>query len=262
MALSQLHPGMTRTINCSEAWLDPWQHRRIAEFYGWDAVVTLEARHGAVGLRSAAELGPTLPAAVVPEEAMMRHGSDNSVPFVTLRQAIDRTSNLFGGATPNSISTNHAIEHLGYGGNRAAGQRLIAALIAYGLVERKSGNKLAITALASRILEPANQFDHDAALVDAADSPPLFRAARNYFDGRPLAREELRHWLRRRGLEKSLIEEVIDLFCKTSKFVRVPQQRMVDVIAAVAARQAHEAGSGAASSAIDRDLETTDLAWE
>ncbi len=191
----------------------------------------------------------------------MGQHSAEGVPVLTLREAVGRLSDLFPEASQLAVPIEDAMTLLGCGGNRAAGMRLIAALVTYGLVEEKAADSLGITTLGKHILWPATQFDHDAALVDAAGLPPLFRAARVHFGDRPLDREELSHWFRRQGLDKSSVDDATDVFCKTVAFVRESQIRVTDVIAAVAARQAARANPATVTDT-DCDLEATDIAWE
>jgi hypothetical protein len=150
---------------------------------------------------------------------------------------------------------------LGYAKDCAMGRRLIATLAAFGLVVKDAGGKLAMTALAKGILHPANQFERDAALVDAARLPPLFRAAHDHFDGRPLDREELVHWLRRHGVEKSAIEATAHVYSKTAAFVSECRHRMTQVVAAVTERQ-HDMAVSDSDDRGSPKLEATDLAWE
>jgi hypothetical protein len=192
---------------------------------------------------------------------MMGQHSAKGTPLLTLRQAIDRLSGLFPERSRLAVPIEDAMMHLGYGGSRPDGERLIATLVAYGLVEKKTADCLGITTLGQHILWPATQFDHDAALVDAAGRPALFRAARQHFEDRPLDREELRHWFRRQGLDKASIDDATQVFCKTVAYVREPQHRVAGVVAAVAARQAAGAKPGANATS-DCELEATDIAWE
>lgn len=198
----------------------------------------------------------------------MGHVSAEAIPVVTLRQAIDRLSSLFRAAPKAGITIDDAVKRLGYAEDDAEARRMVATLAAYGLVRRTPAASLECTRLGQRILQPANQFEHDAALVDAAGMPPLLGAARDHFNGRPLDRGELRHWLRRRGVEKTSLEAAIDVLCKTAAFVHEAQRRMAAVITAVAERtrspsdDERREGRSTAPAADGYDLEATDIAWE
>ena len=108
--------------------------------------------------------------------------------------------------------------HLGYGGLNGQSNKVLSALLKYGLLEKEEHGGLRVSDLAINIIFPdgGGQFK---AIEDAAFRSSLFSDIREHWPHNPPTDESLRNYLTRRQFAKSAIEDVIQNYRETIEFV-------------------------------------------
>lgn len=139
-------------------------------------------------------------------------------PALSLEQAIDMVGKLHKVNRTNVISRETAARDLGYSGLTGRSLTVLAALAQYGLVEKAGKGDLKVTRRSVEILHPIEDAHRAEAIVEAAETPGLFRDLRERFsDGVP-SENALRSYLIQQGFNDVAIGPALSAFLETNAF--------------------------------------------
>jgi hypothetical protein len=176
-------------------------------------------------------------------------------PAISLPDAIEKVRLIHGNDRQSVLDKEVVAQHMGYGGLNGLSNRLISALVRYGLLEEVNGDRARVSALAMRILFPASEADMATAINEAAFGPPLFAEMREQWpDGVP-SDASLRSYLARRNFADDAIDRVMDAYKATVGLVTPsvsskPIANNTEAEHASARTPAHPAGHGEGSAPV------------
>ncbi len=165
------------------------------------------------------------------ESGIKKHRSPN-YPYIGLEDAIQRASQLQEVAGVHPIRVTTAWETWDY--KKGAGNQIVAALDAYGLIGVESGiadnRQIKLTLEARKILD--NSSERGALLKTAALLPLLHKEIWEYFNGDlpPNDRVIREYLMYQRNFNPSYVDKFIDQFRATLAFANVSKTDKVDVV--------------------------------
>ena len=157
----------------------------------------------------------------------VRKQRSRNYPFMNLKKALDRVSQLSKQEGSNYTSTSVAKMHWNYGPKSSGGIRTVSALIQFGLLDEqgKGTERLVrVSKLATTILEHPDSEERQLALREAALKPVLYREIwERYKEGLP-SNQSLKWELTGKGdpsagvLNKLSVDDFISSFIDTLEF--------------------------------------------
>lgn len=104
-----------------------------------------------------------------------------SYPSLSLSQAIDLVAKVHKENRTNVISRETAAKDMGYAGLTGRSLTVLGSLTQYGLIEKAGKGDVKVTRRAVEILHPIEELHRAEAIIEAAQSPALFRMLHERF---------------------------------------------------------------------------------
>jgi len=136
-------------------------------------------------------------------------------PSLTLPEALAKAQIIYNHEKRNPTTTDVMTGHLGLKAGTGGANRVIAALRAYGLVQRQPGGNYHISDRAWRILValPKDSPERDQLMQEAALSPPLFKEiVALYPDELPSDATLRSHLLLNKGFNENSVSRFLEVF--------------------------------------------------
>lgn len=143
-----------------------------------------------------------------------------SYPSLSLATCIDHTKKIEGLYRTSAAGRKDAANLMGFSSLSGPANKALAALASYGLVERAGKGMLRVTPLAISIIHPKSDDERRKALLEAAQSPQLFREIREQFPDLAVPPEPgvVTH-LNRAGFNPNSVPKAARAFLETARFV-------------------------------------------
>lgn len=116
-------------------------------------------------------------------------------PAIGLKEAVDKTNDVFKQDYQNPITRADAAKHMGYTGLNGKSLGVLSALIKYGLLEGRGNNTRVSDAAVMIIAHPAGAAERIGALKEAAAKPELFADLDARFQGGKASDQAIRSYL-------------------------------------------------------------------
>lgn len=143
-----------------------------------------------------------------------------SYPSASLGEAIAGVAKIEGVYRRSAADREQAAKLLGYSGLSGPASKALAALASYGLVEASGKGMMKVTPLAVRILYPKDDEERQAAIREAATTPPLYRDIWKQFPDHGVPPEGgVISYLNRAGFNPSAVPKAAKAFRATAAFV-------------------------------------------
>lgn len=143
-----------------------------------------------------------------------------SYPSMPLRDAVDAVAKIEGPYRSSPVDRENAAKLIGYSGLSGPANSALAALAAYGLLDRAGKGQARVTERARAILHPKNEDERKSGLRAAALEPSLFREIREHFDGLPVPPEDgVVTYLNRQGFNPNAIRPAAKAFLQTMAYL-------------------------------------------
>ena len=121
----------------------------------------------------------------------------------------------------SAVDRREAAKLLGYSGLSGPANQTLAALTAYGLLERAGKGDARVTELAREILYPRSDEERWSNLVEAASSPRLFQELRERFRDLPVPPEEgVVNHLNRSKFNPNAVRRATNAFLGTAEYLK------------------------------------------
>lgn len=143
-----------------------------------------------------------------------------SYPSLSLASSIDHTKKIEALYRTSAADRQDAAKLMGFSSLSGPANKALAALASYGLVERAGKGMLRVTPLAISIIHPKSDEERRKALLEAAQTPQLFREIREQFPDLPVPPEPgvVTH-LNRAGFNPNSVPKAARAFLETARFV-------------------------------------------
>lgn len=134
-------------------------------------------------------------ASVTLKETPMAKARSPSYPAISLKEALDKISEIYERDYQNPIPKAVAAAHMGYGGLNGKSLGVLAALSKFGLLEGR-GNESKVSDLAVKIIvHPHGTPERAEGIKVAAEKPELFNELDNRFQGGKASDQAIRSYL-------------------------------------------------------------------
>lgn len=143
-----------------------------------------------------------------------------SYPSLSLEDAIEAVGKIEGRYRTDKVDRENAAKLIGFSSLSGPANKALAALVAYGLLERAGKGDTRVTERARAILHPSSQNERLEGLMAAASSPPLFQKLRERFPSTRVPPEEgiLTH-LNREGFNPNSVPQAARAFLRTAEYL-------------------------------------------
>ncbi len=139
-----------------------------------------------------------------------------SYPSMSLREAVDAVGKIESSYRSSAVDRTVAAKLIGYSSLSGPANKALAALAAYGLLERAGKGEARVTERARAILHASNEAERKANLIAAASEPDLFRELRERFAGIAIPPESgVVTCLNRQGFNPTAIGPAAKAFLQT-----------------------------------------------
>ncbi len=139
-----------------------------------------------------------------------------SYPSMSLRDAVDAVGKIESSYRSSPVDRAVAAKLIGYSSLSGPANKALAALAAYGLLERAGKGEARVTERARAILHASNEAERKANLIAAASEPDLFRELRERFAGITVPPESgVVTYLNRQGFNPTAIGPAAKAFLQT-----------------------------------------------
>jgi hypothetical protein len=137
-----------------------------------------------------------------------------------LSDSIDRAKKIEATYRTSAADRGDAAKLIGFRTLSGPANKTLAALASYGLVERAGTGMLRVTPLAQSIIHPRSEVEKREALLEAAQTPQLFREIREQFPDLPVPPEAgvITH-LNRAGFNPNAVPKAAKAFLETARYV-------------------------------------------
>ena len=143
-----------------------------------------------------------------------------SYPSMALGGAIEAVGKIETLYRGSAVGREAAAKLIGYSSLSGPANKALAALAAYGLLERAGKGDARVTSRARTILHGGDA-ERKVALMEAAFEPPLFRAIRAKFEDIPVPPEDgVVNHLNREGFNKNAVRPAARAFLETMRFIQ------------------------------------------
>jgi hypothetical protein len=141
-------------------------------------------------------------------------------PSMPLREAVQAARKIESIYRSNPLDRESAARLIGYSSLSGPAAKALAALAAYGLLERAGKGEARVTSRAIAILHADNEEEQRRNLLDAASEPTLFSELRDRFAGIPVPPESgVITYLNRQGFNPSAVRPAANAFIETMRYV-------------------------------------------
>lgn len=141
-----------------------------------------------------------------------------SYPSLSLEQAIDLVAKIHKANRTNVISRETAAKDMGYAGLTGRSLTVLGSLAQYGLVEKAGKGDIKVTRRAVEILHPIEEAHRSEAIVEAAQTPALFRMLHERFPEGVPSENALRSFLIQQSFNDVAIGPAISAYLETNAF--------------------------------------------
>ena len=143
-----------------------------------------------------------------------------SYPSLSLEDAVEAVGRIESTYRTDKVDRENAAKLIGFSGLSGPANKALAALTAYGLLERAGKGDTRVTERARAILHPSSQNERLENLMAAASSPPLFQKLRQRFPSTHVPPEEgvLTH-LNREGFNPNSVPQAARAFLNTAEYL-------------------------------------------
>jgi len=141
-----------------------------------------------------------------------------SYPSLTLEQAIDLAGKVHKANRTNVIDRETAARDMGYAGLTGRSLTVLASLAQYGLIEKAGKGNIKVTRRAVEILHPVEEAHRAEAIIDAAESPALFRTLRERFPEGVPSENALRSFMVQSDFNDVAIGPALSAYIETIAF--------------------------------------------
>ncbi len=144
-----------------------------------------------------------------------------SYPSISLKEAVLAAGKIEARYRSSAVDRLDAAKLLGYSGGTGPSNMALAALGAYGLIDRAAKGEIRITERARSILHPDNESEKKLGLRDAAFSPALYRDLRERFRDVFVPPEEgVVTYLNRQGFNPTAVRPAARAFLQTMAYLQ------------------------------------------
>lgn len=138
-----------------------------------------------------------------------------------LKAAVEAAGKIENQYRSSAVDRTVAAKLIGYKSLSGPANKALAALAAYGLMERAGKGEARITDLAKSILHPTDDLEKMHGLSQAASEPPLFKEIKSRFKGIPIPPEDgLTTYLNREGFNPTAIKPAAKAFLETMRYLQ------------------------------------------
>ena len=143
-----------------------------------------------------------------------------SYPNMPLQEAVEAVAKIEAKYRSSVVDRADGAKLLGYSSLSGPSNMALAALAAYGLIERAGKGEMRVTERAKSILHPENDAEKKAALRAAALEPQLYRDLTERYQDVPIPPEDgVITYLNRQGFNPSAVRSAARAFLQTMQFV-------------------------------------------
>ncbi|MEO1315000.1 MAG: hypothetical protein AAFW01_00145 [Pseudomonadota bacterium] len=143
-----------------------------------------------------------------------------SYPSLSLEEAVNAIEKIEEKYRGSAVDREVAAGLIGYSTLSGPANKTLAALAAYGLLERAGKGMARVTTRARTILHPQDEGERRQELVAAALEPRLFRDIKDRFPDIDVPPEEgVRSYLNREGFNPSAVSAAVKSFVKTMRYI-------------------------------------------
>lgn len=144
-----------------------------------------------------------------------------SYPNLSLKEALDAVKKIETQYRSATVARADAAKLIGFGSLSGPANQALAALAAYGLLERAGKGDTRVTERARAILHPGNGEERLENLSAAAWAPSLFMDLRERFPGVPVPPEDgVITYLNRKGFNPNSIRRATQAFLRTCEYMQ------------------------------------------
>ncbi len=174
-----------------------------------------------------------------------------SYPSLSLEAAVKAVRKIDEKYRTAAVDRKDAAGLIGFSSLSGPANKALAALAAYGLVERAGKGDMRVTELARAILYPDTDSEKLAQLQAAASAPPLFQKIRERFPDLAIPpKDGLINYLNREGFNPSVVNRAANAFLDTAAYLE--KERASDSHGRDSDGSAESPVSGASENAPDR----------
>jgi hypothetical protein len=144
-----------------------------------------------------------------------------SYPNMPLREAIEAIGKIEKPYRASPIDRSNAVKLIGYSSLSGPANKALAALAAYGLLERAGKGEARVTERARDILHAESEAQRKARLIEAAMEPALYRELRERFADIPVPPIDgvITH-LNRKGFNPNAVRPAAKAFLETMSYLQ------------------------------------------
>lgn len=144
-----------------------------------------------------------------------------SYPNLSLSDAVDAVKKIERKYRSAAVARTDAAKLIGFAGLSGPANQALAALAAYGLLERAGRGDTRVTERARAILHPESSAEQLENLNAAAWAPTLFQNLRERFSGVPVPPEDgVLTYLNREGFNPNSVRRAAQAFLRTAKYMQ------------------------------------------
>ncbi len=159
---------------------------------------------------------------------MSRATRSPNYPALSLPEAVERVTVIWEKEHQHPADREVIAQDLGYGGINGASNKVISSLLKYRLLETVDGQLKVSDVARDLILHRLGDSEYDAALMQAALEPALFRELRDDYGAVLPSDHNLRASLVKKGFNPRALDAVIRAYRETFEFVAKQAQPASD----------------------------------
>ena len=156
------------------------------------------------------------------QEKVGNRERSTSYPAINLQEAIEYSAKLISAYPRSSFDRISGAKAMGYDSISGASAPKIAALVHYGLLERK-GNSYKNSELAGRIHDSISDQEKKDAIIEAVRNPKLFSALITEYTGFAIPPTLGSILIRQYGISRKVAEKTVKTFKESAEFATICQ---------------------------------------
>ena len=144
-----------------------------------------------------------------------------SYPSIALDAAVIAAGKIEARYRSAAVDRKNAAKLIGFSALSGPANKALAALAAYGLLERAGKGDTRVTDRARAILHPRSPDERRENLIDAATAPPLFQNLRERYPDIPVPPEDgVLTYLNRQNFNPNYVRQASKAFIRTAEFLQ------------------------------------------
>lgn len=156
----------------------------------------------------------------ITEEKNLSYDRSSAYPSITLSEAIQFSEKLTSAYPRSSFDRESAVKAMGYESVSGASSPKVAALVYYGLLEKKA-NTYKNSDLSQRILNFLTEKERQEAILEAVGRPKLFNALITEYAGRAIPSTLSSVLIRQHGISAKAADKVAQIFKDSADFAGI-----------------------------------------